>query len=228
MNNKTTLRQAALTAGFGLLAMAILAPIAQMYIMPKLIVHGDMTQTVHNIMAEKGLFLCAFFCYLVTFILDVVVAWALYVLLVPVNRSFSLLAAWFRVVYAGIAIFATVNLITVFKLVNTPDFLKLFGAEGLKAQVILTLDRFGYAWNVSFFLFSIYLLLLACLVYRSGYIPRIMGILLAVSGLGYLIDTLRPFLFPGLSPNIVMVTALGELVFMVWLLVKGWKLQEQD
>jgi len=87
------LRQAALIAGFAYL----LNPVTHAeYVYPKLVTTGNAEQTVQNISTHGGLFLAALFCYLVSFIGDVVIAWALYVLLAPVNRSLSLLTAWFQ------------------------------------------------------------------------------------------------------------------------------------
>ena len=88
-----SLRQAAILAGTGLLAMAFLAPFAELYVFPKLIVRGDIEQTVLNIRANPMLFLGGAFANLVTCILDVIAAWALWVVLKPVDRSLSLLTA---------------------------------------------------------------------------------------------------------------------------------------
>jgi len=96
-----TLRQAALVAGFTYL----LNPVTYAeYVYPKLVIPGNIAQTAQNISAHGGLFLAAIFCYLISFIGDVVLAWALYVLLAQVNRSLSLLAAWFQLVYAAVAL----------------------------------------------------------------------------------------------------------------------------
>ena len=87
------MRQAALIAGFAYL----LNPVTYAeYVYPKLVITGNAEQTVRNISTHGGLFLAALFCYLVSFIGDVVIAWALYVLLAPVNRALSLLTAWFQ------------------------------------------------------------------------------------------------------------------------------------
>lgn len=223
---ETSLRKAALIAGFGLLIMAIAAPYAELYVMPKLIVAGNTAETAQNITDHKMLFLSAFFGYLITFICDVLVAWALYVLLVPVSKSFSLLTAWFRLIYTAIAVFALVNLVMVFKLVDIESYLSLLGTDQLQAQVKLSLNEFGYGWSVAFFFFSIHLGMLGYLVFKSGYIPKIMGILLVITGLGYLTDTLRPFLFPEANMPWIMITFFGELIFMLWLLIRGWKIQE--
>lgn len=219
-----TLRQAALIAGFAYL----LSPVttAEFSIMPKLVIPGNIEQTVQNIVAHHGLFVAAIFCYLITFIEDVVIAWALYVLLVPVNRSVSLLTAWFRLVYTAIALFGWLNLVTVFRLLNTPDYLTAFGSAQLHAQVLLLLRSFRYDWSMSLVIFGIHLVLLGYLIYRSGYIPRIIGILLVIDGLGWVIDSLQPYLYPNAHLGFLFITFFGELVFMLWLLIRGWKIQQ--
>jgi hypothetical protein len=219
-----TLRQAALVAGFGYLLMPV--AFAEFSVFPKLVIPGNIEQTVQNIVAHGNLFLAAIFCYLITFISDVVIAWALYVLLVPVNRSVSLLTAWFRLVYTAIALFGLLNLVTVYRLLSTPDYLTAFGSGPLHAQVQLLLNSFRYDWSMSLILFGIHLGLLGYLIYRSGYIPRILGILLAINGFGWMIDSLRPYLFPNAHLRFIFITFFGELFFMLWLLVRGWKIQE--
>ena len=154
-NEGLTLRQAALIAGFGYLIMPV--AFAEFYIYPKLVIPGNIEQTAQNIVSHGGLFLAAIFCYLITFISDVVIAWALYVLLVPVNRSVSLLTAWFRLVYTAVALFGLLNLVTVFRLLNTPDYLTAFGSAQLHAQVKLLLNSFRYDWSMSLVIFGIHL-----------------------------------------------------------------------
>ncbi len=133
-----TLCQAALIAGFGLLIMVFAAPIAELYAYPRLVVPGNIEETVQNILDHEGLFLAGVFCYLITFICDVLVAWALYVLLMPANRSVSLLTAWFRLVYTVIALFGLLRLVTVFRLLNTPDSVgnRWVGLSGLSLESI--------------------------------------------------------------------------------------------
>jgi len=93
--NKTSLGKAALIAGIGLLIMVIAAPYAELYVYPKLIVPANAAETTKNIIANKTLFTSAIFGYLITFICDLVVAWALYILLKPVNRIFHSLQQGF-------------------------------------------------------------------------------------------------------------------------------------
>ena len=220
-----TLRQAALVAGFGYLIMPV--PYAELYVYPRLVIPGNIAQTVQNISAHGGLFLAAIFCYLITFISDVVIAWALYVLLAPVNRSVSLLTAWFRLMYTAIALFGLLNLVTVFRLLNTPDYLAVFGSGPLQAQVQLLLNSFRYDWSMGLVIFGIHLGLLGYLIYRSGYIPKIIGILLIIDGAGWMIYSLKPYLYPNAHLGYISITFIGELILMLWLLVRGWKIQEQ-
>lgn len=222
-----TLRQAALVAGIGLLILALTAPFAEFFVYSKLVVSDDIKATVQNIQANGGLFLAGMFAYLIVFIFDLIVAWALYVLLIPVNRSMSLLAAWFRLVYTAIAFFAMLKLVTVYRLLHTPDNATIFGADQLHAQVNLLLNAFRYEWGIGLILFGIHLVLLGYLVYRSSYIPRILGILLVIAGLGWVTYELGPFLLPNTDLGFLMITFFGELIFMLWLLIRGRKIQEQ-
>jgi hypothetical protein len=219
-----TLRQAALVAGFAYL----LNPVsyAEFSIYPKLVIPSNIEQTVQNIVAHGDLFLIAIFCYLTSFIGDVVIAWALYILLVPVNRSVSLLTAWFQLVYAAIAFFGLLNLVAVYRILNTPDYLTVFGSGQVHVQVMLLLHSFRYDWSMALVLFGIHLVLLGYLIYRSGYIPRVLGILLVINGFGWVIDSLRPYVFPNAHLGFIFITFFGELFFMLWLLARGWKIQE--
>jgi hypothetical protein len=219
-----TLRQAAVIAGLGYLFMPV--AFAEFNVFPKLIQPGNIEQTVQNIVAHSGLFLTAIFCYLITFISDIVISWALYVLLAPVNRSLSLLAAWFRLAYTIIAFVASLRLVTVFRILRAPDYLALFGSGPLQGQVKLLLDGFRFEWSAGFLLFDIHLVLLGALIYRSGYIPRLIGVLLVIDGLGWLADNLRPYLYPNAHLGFLFVTFFGELVFMLWLLALGWRIKE--
>ena len=118
------------------------------------------------------------------------------------------------------------KLVTVFRLLKTPDYETVFGSDQLHAQVKLLLDSFRYEWSTGLVIFGIHLGLLGYLVYRSGYIPKIFGILLGIAGLGWLIYELSPYLAPETDLGFLMITFSGELIFMLWLLVKGWRIQE--
>jgi Domain of unknown function (DUF4386) len=224
--SKTSLGKAALIAGIGLLIMVIAAPFAELYVFPKLVIPNNAAETAKNIIVNKALFTSAIFGYLITFICDLLVAWALYVLLKPVNKKLSLLAAWFRWVYTGIALVALLNLVTVLRLLNTSDTLSSLQSDQLYTQVMLSLSGFRTQWHFGLLFFGIHLGLLGYLVIRSKYIPGILGVLLIIAGLGYLLTSLKPFLFPDINLDFAEYTFYGELIFMLWLLIMGARIKE--
>ena len=221
-----TLRQAALVTGFSMLIMCAAAPFANFFVYAKLVVPGNIDQTAQNIVANQGLFVAGIFAFLVNYICDILVAWGLYVLLIPANRSLSLLAAWFRLIYTTIGLLTMFKLVTVLRILTTPDGLTIFGPAQLHAQVALLLDSFRYDQSIAFILFAIHLVLLGYLIYRSGYLPKIVGILLVINGLGWLTDSLRPYLFPTAHLPFLSITFFAELILMLWLLIMGLKLQQ--
>jgi uncharacterized protein DUF4386 len=164
--------------------------------------------------------------YLVNAIGDILVAWALYIFLAPVNRSAALLAAWFRLIYTAIFIVAFLKLATVFRLLNTPDNMTVLGPDQFHVQVELLLRSFRYEWSFGLVFFGVHLGLLGYLVYRSGYIPKILGLLLVIAGVGNSVQALSPYLYPNADLGFIMITFFGELTFMLWLLVGGWRIKE--
>lgn len=214
-------RGASLVAGFGLLAMSLLAPFAYFFAYQGIVVQGDAAKTVSNIMANELLFRIAICGFVVVALLDVLVAWALYVLLKPVNESLSLLAAWFRVAYAAILGIALFNLLSVLPLFSGAGYLVVFSTDQLHAQAMLLLNAFNDGWLIGLVFFGFHLLVLGYLVYKSGYIPKILGVLLMLAPVGYLADSFGKFLVPNYDANIAMFTFIGEALFMLWLLFKG-------
>ncbi|HEX9633863.1 MAG TPA: DUF4386 domain-containing protein [Candidatus Limnocylindria bacterium] len=133
--------------------------------------------------------------------------------------------AGFRAVQAVIAIGAVLNLFTAFRLLQT-ESLAALGSDQLHAQVLVLLSSFGYEWSLALVIFGIHLGLLGYLVYRSGYIPRLVGVALAIAGIGYVVYNLRPYLYPDAEIGFVFAAFFGELVFLVWLAIWGWRIPE--
>lgn len=220
-----SLRQAALIAGFAYL----LGPVtyAEFSIYPKLVIPGNIEQTVQNIAAHRELFAVAIVCYLVEFIEDIVIAWALYYLLLPVNRAVSLLTAWFRLIYTAIAFFGMLKLVSVFDLVPSPDYSAAFGAGPLQAQVKVLLGTFRDDWSIGLVLFGIHLVLLGILIFQSTYIPKWLGLLIVIDGAGWVISSLQTYLYPRANLRFLYVTYFGEIFLMLWLLIRGWTLKPE-
>ena len=224
--SNTSLRTAALRAGFALLVMVIAAPFVELFAYPKLVVSDNVEKTIKNITDNKGLFVYVIFGYLLTFVCDIVVAWALYILLKPVNKQLSFLTALFRWVYTIIALIALLNLVTVFRILNTSDYSTLFQSNEVNTLIMFLLKSFKGSWYFGFVFFSIHLILLGYLVIKSSYVPGILGILLIITGLGYLLTTIKPYLFSNVNIDFARYTFYRELVFMLWLLIKGWSIKE--
>ncbi len=215
--------EAAVIAGIALILMTFLGPIANFFVLGKMIVPGNAEATVKNILASETMFRLGICIILVVAVLDVVVAWALFIFLKPVNKSLSLLTAWFRVVYATILAFLLVYLIDVLELAKGTGYLSALEAGQLYARTMLSIHDFSMGWQIDFIIFGIHLLLLGYLVYCSKYAPRYLGILLVIAGLGYMADGFGNILLPGYNAGIAMFTFIGEVVLMLWLLIRGRK-----
>ena len=144
----TSLRQAALVAGLGLLTMTLFAVGAIYFVFQQLIISGDATATANNIIADETRFRIGMGSLVVVAICDVVVAWALYVFLEPVNRHLALLAAWFRLVYAAMLGVALFNYVHVLRLLSGADYLKALEADRLHADAMLAVNAFDDGWAI--------------------------------------------------------------------------------
>ena len=207
-----SLRKAALIAGLGLLLMTILSPIAYLNTFQKLVNFDDAALTAQNIMNSIGAFRASVIMLFTVAILDLVVAWALYILLVPTNKNFSALAALFRVIYAGIFIFAVSKLYIA---------LQVLSVDGLESMV--NLQAFQTIWDMALILFGFHLLIVGYLAIKSGYIPTWLGVLLVLAAVGYVVDGLGEFIFPNYNLGIAQFTFIGEVVLIIWLLWRGFK-----
>jgi len=221
-----TIGTSAIIAGIGLLVMAIIAPIANFSILHRLVVPDDAGKTFANITAAEGQFRLGIFLFMLTAILDIIVAWALYVFLRHINRSLSLLAGWFRIVYAAILGVSSFYLINVLQLVSGSGYMSVFETNQLHAQVMLSVNNFTQGWNFAMTIFGVHLLLIGYLLFRAGYLKKILGILVFIVGLGYMADSVGKLLFPAYTFSISMFTFIGEVVLIFWLLIKGRKIQE--
>ncbi len=218
-------RWAALIAGLAYLSNPV--AYAEFYTYPKLVVAHDIGRTIGNINAHGTMFATMITCYLPNFVVcDIIMAWALYSLLAPVNRAFSMLAAWFQLVYAAMGLVAVYNLVSVLHLLRIPEYQEVFGPAQLQAQVLLHLRAFHQQFDFALVLFGVHLILTGCLVAASRYIPRILGIILAITGCGYIFNTLGPYFWASGDAGWTFVTFFGEIVFMIWLLIRGWKIRE--
>jgi hypothetical protein len=228
-----SLGRAAGMAGFGYLIIFISGIFANFMVIQNMIVPGDAAATAGNIMAAQGLFRLGILSFIIMVLFDLLLAWLLYLLLKPVNRDVSLFAGWLRLVNATIFGLALYHLLGVSQMVNGADYLSVFTPGQLHARIMLSLAAFNHTWLIGLIFFGFHLLLLGYLIIKSGYIPKILGILLIIAAFGYLIDSFASFLlanyadFQTVFMLIVVVPGIiGELSFTIWLIWKGGKLAE--
>jgi len=205
-------RRFALVAAFGLLFMAVLAPFAQFGVLQTLIVPADAAATTTNLLASAGLFRAAIAAFLIIAILDVVVAWGLYILLRPANESLALLVAWLRVAYAAVFAYALVNLLDVAQLLQGAD------ATGTSTpQVASSIASFNNGWDLALAIFGLHLAGLGYMLFKSAAFPKALGALVALAGVGYLADSFGTILIPGYTLTISVFTFIGEALLIIWL-----------
>jgi Domain of unknown function (DUF4386) len=133
-------------------------------------------------------------------------------LLVPANKSLSALAAWLRVIYGGIFIFAISKLYVALQVI-TPD----------GTQTMSFLKAFQSIWDMGLILFGFHLLVLGYLVFKSDYVPKWLGAFLVLAAVGYIVDGVGKTLSADYNLNIAQFTFVGEVLLIFWLLWKGIK-----
>ncbi|MCP5098280.1 MAG: DUF4386 domain-containing protein [Chloroflexi bacterium] len=231
-NNITDLsqRKVAIVAGVALIIMAITAGFSFGFVLDTLTVAGDATATFNNIKASEGLFRAGIGGWLLILILDVLVAWALYIFLKPVNKSLSLLGGWLRLVYTAVLGAALLNFAVILLIISGADYLNIFEESQLQALVLLFLNAFHGVWAIGLVIFGCHLFVLGYLVFKSNDIPKILGILLILAALGYLITNLGNLLLPNYETLIATIETIfmlpmiaGEVGLALWLLFKGGK-----
>jgi hypothetical protein len=190
------------------------------------IVFGDIAKTASNIMASEWLFRLSFISDMLSAVFFFLAAWALYVLLTPVNKHLALL---FILLNLGGVVIQCVSAFSQFAtllILGSGDYLKAFQADQLQALAMLFLNLQSHGFIVAQIFFAAWLLPLGYLVFRSGFLPKILGILLIADFFGVLIWFFQFFLFPGYEvityPGLA-VSFIAEVSLTFWLLTKGVK-----
>lgn len=214
-----SLSSASLIAGGGLLLMAVLS-FASLPIIEGMRVPGDAAATVANIAGNDLQFRLSILALLGVIVLDVVIAVALYAFLRPVHRALALLAAVLRVTYAAVFGAALGHLLAIGGLVDGGTAASAFGPDQLAALVAVNYDAFSAMWEIGLAISGVHLLVVALGIARAVYVPTAVGALVAVAGVGYVIDPLTVIVL-GESFGVIVVTFVGEVVLLAWLLYRG-------
>jgi hypothetical protein len=193
-----------------------------------LIVPGDAATTVNNIMASESLFRIGFVSDLIGQAVFILLALVLYKLLKPVNKNQAALMVILALVGIPIAMLNLLNQFAALLLLSGAEYLTVFEPDHLHARVMLFLDLQRHGVFIAQIFWSFWLFPLAYLVFKSGFLPRILGILLLIAGFGYLIDFVIFFLFPSFDVVISGFTWWGELILALWLLIKGVNVEKWE
>jgi hypothetical protein len=202
-------RKASLTAGIALALLAALSVFGNFVAINPLVTPGDATATAQSILASETMFRWGIASLILVAIGDVIVAAALLTLFRSVNRGVSTAAAWFRSAYAAVYLIGISQLLIAVTVLADPD------------QAMRAIEAFHIIWQAGLILFAVHLLLEGYLAYRSNFMPKVFGILLAVAGLGYLADGFGAVLISDYSFGIGRFTFVGEVALIFWLLIRG-------
>jgi len=172
-----SINKTARTAGFLYLAFILASIIADLF---GHFVFADASATVNNIMAHESLFRFGFVISLFSYVLFLLAAWSLYVLLKPVNKNIALLFLLLNLGGFAILVFNHLNLFAGVTLLSGADYLKVFQPDQLQAQAMLFINLFKNGSTIAQIPFGVWLLPLGYLVFKSGFLPKILGILLIV------------------------------------------------
>ena len=228
-----SLRRAAQVGGFGYLVVFVLGIFA--FSLEDLIVPGDAAATASNISDSELSFRAGVASLLIVLVADAVVAWALYIFLKPVSESLSLLTAWLRLLYVAVAASAFVGLFSVATILSGAVDSTAFEPAQLDGLTTLFLNIYQYGFNVSFVFFGLHILGLGYLIWKSDYVPHVLGTLLIIAAVGYQIDSFASMLSSSYANNdtlfvvfVAVPAIVSELALTLWLFIRGVNVEPAD
>ena len=202
------------------LVVVIAGIIAEMVISGKLVVNGDAGTTATNILAHKDLFQLGFATYMIEMTCQIAQSVLYYVLLKPVNKSIALLSLSFNLIGCVIKTISRLFFIAPLLVLGGFDYLNVFTIEQLQAFALLLLNVNNQAAGMALPFFGFSTLLTGYLIFRSTFLPRVLGVLSMIGGLGWL-----AFIYPPLGQQlfsyILLVALIGSAFEILWLLIKG-------
>jgi hypothetical protein len=195
----------------------------------KIIVFGDAAATANNIMDSESQFRIGFVSNLLAAVLFLLAAWALYVLLKPVNKDFALLFLLLNLGGVAVECLNMLNLFAALLLLSGADYLKVFQADQLQALAMLFLNLYKNGFMIAQIFYGAWLFPLGYLVFKSGFLPRILGIVVMIHCFGWLTYFFQFFLFPDykvISNLSFLLGFIAEFGLTLWLLIKGVNVEQ--
>lgn len=210
------------TAGVLILLSIVFGAFGEAYAPARLIVANDAAATAHNIRSSPLLFRAGFAAYLIEAVCDVALALLFYVLLRPVNRNLALLAAFFGIVATVTYAFAECFYFAPALILSDAPFLRAFTTEQLNALALLSLKLFGTIAGIFIGFYGIATIIRGWLALRSGYLPRVLGVLFIIGGAGFVLQNVALVLAPAYAtPFLLFLMAPAGVAMFLWLIVKG-------
>jgi len=213
-------------AGVLFLLSLVAGGFGEAYVPSKLIVSADPTATVANLRNFDFLYRLGFAAFLIESLCDITLVLILYALLKPVSKELSLLAAFFGLI--GTALFAFAELFYFAPpLILGRAYLNTFTPDQLNSLALLSLKFYGYAGMIFTAYYGMSWIVRAYLIFRSGYLPKLLGVLMAIGGIGFVVRNFLLVLAPAYASDLLLMLMFpGGLIMTVWLLVKGVNVQK--
>jgi len=216
-------------AGLLYLSLIPLGVFGILYVPQVLIVETDAFKTANNIAASEFIFRLSILSAFLVQIINIAVVLVLYKVLSPIHKTFAKLMVLFIFIGIPIAMLNELNHMAVLLLLDTTfiDATEVFINIQTSTWILFFLKLHESGIHIAGVFWGLWLFPMGYLVYRSVYIPKIIGILLIIASFGYVIDTVIFFLNPSIDLVLSEYTFIGEIVFPLWLLIKGSKSKEE-
>ncbi|MCU6432818.1 DUF4386 domain-containing protein [Undibacterium sp. Jales W-56] len=214
------------------LAIILLGMFGEIFVRGTLVVSGDATASVNSILPAQFLWRAGIAGDLMMHVFDVPVIVILYFLLRPVSQSLALFASCINLVQTAVLATNKLNLLVPLFLMEDSAYLNAFSPEQLHALSYLSIKAHGYGFGIGLIFFGVACLARGYLIFRSGYLPKFLGVLMLAAGFSYLINSFALILAPAFAtaifPGILMPAFIGELFFCLWLIFKGVNLKQWE
>jgi hypothetical protein len=194
----------------------------EVYVPSQLIVSGDAAATARNLQANDWLFRVGFASYLVEALCDIALALLFYYLLRPVRRDVALLAAFFGILSTALFAVAEMFYFSASLVLRNADYLRAFSPEQRDVLAMLALRMYGLGGGIFMAFYGIATLLRGVLIFRSGYLPKFLGVLMVIAGAGFIVKNFTLVLAPAYSSDLFLLPMFAAgLALTVWFLTKG-------
>ncbi len=207
------------------LIIIVLGIVGEAFVRDRIVVPGDATATAANLRSMESLWRFGIAAELFLLICSVVLALILYVLMRPVSKDLALLAAFFNLVSLSIEAAYSLQLVEALFPLGNAGYLKAFTPEQLNAMASLSAKSHVYGFGVALIFFACFCFVIGYLIFKSDYLPKVVGVLMQIAGLSYLTNGFALVLAPNFAGRIFLAIAvpafIGEASLCLWLLVKG-------